>query len=385
MRILILHSRYLSGPVSGENRVAEDEAGLLRDAGHVVSLWDPAPDETSTLQAAAATLWARGSVRRVRRLIAELRPDVVHCHNLYPMLSPAVLRVAGAGPALVMTLHNYRYACLPGTFFRDGHVCEDCLGRTPWPGVTHRCYRASLPGSAVLATSISLHKAIGSFGHVDLFLAVSEFLRGKHLQAGLPRDRVVVQTNFARPGAVRTGAGRYFLYAGRLAAEKGLAPVLRAWAGVREPLVVVGEGPEEGHLRAVAPPNVEFRGRVGGDEVVRLLADARALLVPSLWYEGTPRSIVEAYAAGVPVIASRVGSLPEVVEDGRTGMLVEVGDHDGWVRAVEALAEDPASERMGAEAFRAWERSHTPERALERLERSYELAVEIRDGGVPPA
>ena len=178
VRILILHSRYLSGPASGENAVVRDEAKLLSDGGHQVEVWEPSPDGVSgmdLLKTGFQAVWSRKSIDRVSRMIGDMRAEIVHCHNLFPTLSPAVISAAaGRGAAPIMTLHNYRLMCPPSTFLRDGRICEDCLGRAPWPGVVHRCYRDSLPGSAALALSLSTHRTLGTFDRVALFLCVSE-------------------------------------------------------------------------------------------------------------------------------------------------------------------------------------------------------------------
>lgn len=258
MRILILHSRYLSGPVSGENRVVEDQARLLEEAGHDVTVWTPSAGRISMVQAGVDTVWSRSAAAEVRRMVRETRPDVVHVHNLFPMLSPSVLRATGAVP-IVMTLHNFRYMCPSGTLYRDGHICEDCVGHVPWPGVVHGCYRSSTAASAAIATSLTLHRGIGSYERVTTFIALSEFMRGRHERAGLPAERIVVQTNFSWPTERRTGPGGYFLYLGRLSPEKGLSPFVRAWGRVSSPLVIVGEGPELEHLQLEASDHVEFR------------------------------------------------------------------------------------------------------------------------------
>ncbi len=375
MRVLVLHSRYLSGPVSGENRVVEDETALLRERGHEVHAWTPSPVELGNLEAGVRTVWSTEATRRVRSLLGRIRADVVHVHNLFPMLSPAVLRKAAAEAAVVMTLHNYRYSCLPGTFLLDGRVCEDCLGKVAWRGVTRGCFRGSRAASAVLASSYVLHKSIGSFDRVDRFLAVSDFMRAKHIEAGVPADRIFVQRNFAAPAPRREGTGRYFLYIGRLAPEKGLSFLVDAWRATDAHLLVVGEGPEETRLRAAAPPNVEFRGSVSGGEVPGLLRHARGLVVPSQWFEGTPRSVIEAFAAGVPVLASRIGSLAEVVDDGSTGYLLPPDDGTRWIEAVTRLRDDGENRRLGEGAYAAWEHGYRPEHAIEGLESSYRAAI----------
>ena len=292
------------------------------------------------------------------------------------MLSPAVLRVAAAeGASVVATLHNYRLMCLPATFLRDGRVCEDCLGRLPWPGVVHKCYRGSAVGSGTLAAALAIHRALGTFDeHIDLYLAVSEFVRDKHVQAGLPAGRIVVKPNAVPAAGRRPCPGDYYLFLGRLSPEKGLAVVLEAWRTAPGRLVVAGDGPERSRLQRRGASGVEFLGHVSPERVPALLARARALLLPSLCYEGAPRSVIEAYAAGVPVIASRIGGLPDVVEHGVSGLLAVPGSSAAWVEAIERLQDDAMSEQLGDGAFRLWQRHYTPERGLELLEQAYARA-----------
>ena len=196
----MIHSRYATGTSSGENRVVDDEAALLRDHGHDVLLWAPAAVDAGSKARVGLALraaWSRRAAAHVRQMAAEFGPDVIHAHNLFPMLSPAVLRTASA--PVVVTLHNYRLLCLPATFLRDGRTCEDCLGRTPWRGVVHRCYRASTPGSAALAASLTVHRSIGTFDRVAAFLAVSDFVRAKYIEAGFSAGRIRVKPNFVGP------------------------------------------------------------------------------------------------------------------------------------------------------------------------------------------
>lgn len=379
MRILILHSRYRSGAVSGENRVVDDEVRLLRDAGHEIDLYDPAVETAQMVdlaRSAASTVWSRRATRQVTLRITRDRPDIVHLHNLFPALSPAVLRAVPDGVPCVMTLHNYRQLCLPGTFLREGRVCEDCFGRSLWPGVVHGCYQGSVVASSVLAGSLTLHRVIGSFRRVDLFVAISAFVRDKHIEAGFPEDRFFVKPHFAWPARPRQGPGDSFLYLGRLSPEKGPATLLEAFKGLKARLLIVGSGPDDAALRRRAPSNVEFAGGVDPDVVPGLLEGTRALLVPSLSHEGAGKVVLEAYASGVPVIASRAGGLPEVMQHGVTGLLVPPGDEGAWARAVARLIDDDRSMRMGKAAWRVWRESYGPRNGLAGLEHTYERAVE---------
>ena len=378
MRVLILHSRYLSGAASGENRVVEDEARLLERGDHDVRVWSPSPAGEglgSRVRAGVDAIWSPRATSKVRALIEAHRPDIVHFHNLFPMLSPAAVRVAAAHAPTVMTLHNYRLLCLPATFLRDGTVCEVCLGHAPWAGVRYRCYRGSALGSASLAISLEAHRVVGSLSGVRRFLAVSEFIKTKHVEGGMPAGRVIVKPNFSWPAPRRVGAGDSFLYLGRLSPEKGVSTLMAAWRPSFGRLVVAGDGPRSADLRRGAPENVEFVGSVGEQQVPSLLARARALLLPSVWFEGSPRSVIEAYASGVPVVASKIGSLEEAVHHDVTGLLVPPRDAEGWGAALERLRDDDESIRLGSAALDLWKERYSPDRGLESLESAYREAI----------
>lgn len=379
MRILILHSRYQSGPASGENRVVQDEVLLLREGGHIVKAWVPTTPDLrgiDLVRAGVGAVWSRRAVSETRRLARRLRPDVVHVHNLFPMLSPAVLRaVVDEGVPVVMTLHNYRLMCLPATLLRDGRVCHDCVGRIPWPGVLHRCYRGSALASLALASSITTNSALGTFDRVALFLAVSGFVRDQHVRAGLPGERIIVKTNFAWPAEPRDGPGSYFLYLGRLSPEKGIRPLVEVWRREHGRLLIVGTGPEETRLRVAAGAGVEVRGPARPDQVPSLLRGARALVLPSLWHDPAPRVVPEAFATGVPVVANSVGGLPEMVTEGETGLLADPADRGTWAAALSRLMGNTESLRLGAGALQAWRERFSPEVALANLEDAYRQAA----------
>ncbi len=381
MRILILHSRYLSGPASGENRVVEDEARLLEQGGHTVHVWEPRPDGLAglgLLRAGVETVWSSSADAALRRHIRQHNFEIVHCHNLFPSFSPSVLRAAaGEGVAVVLTLHNFRLLCLPATFLRDGQLCEACLGHLPWRGVLHRCYRGSAPASGALAASLSLHRGLGTFARTHLFLAVSSFIKDKHVQGGWPSERIRVKPNFSWAASRRRGPGEYFLYLGRLSREKGIVGLVESWNDIPAPLLVVGDGPERERVRADAPPTVEFRGAVPPSEIAGLLGRARALVLPSIWYEGAPRIIVEAFAAGVPVLASRIGGIPESVDHEVSGILVSPGAREEWAAAVVRLLDDAVAEQLGDGAWTVWHDRFSPERALDQLESCYLQALSI--------
>jgi glycosyltransferase involved in cell wall biosynthesis len=381
LRILILHSRYLSGDASGENRVVEDERRLLKEAGHDVRLWQPSPTDVRGLglmKTSANAIWSRSAVQHIVHLAREHRTDVVHIHNLIPTLSPAAIRgVAAEGIPVVVTLHNYRYMCLPATFLRDDRICEDCLGHIPWRGVYHRCYRGSALASGVIATAFTLHGRVGTFEKVAKFLAVSSFVREKYIEAGFPPESLAIKSNFAWPADIREGAGDYFLFVGRLSAEKGAEKLVRLWDRSLGRLLIVGDGPQGQMLRASASDGVEFRGFVPGEQIPEILRGARALLFPSICYEAQPRIILEAYAVGVPVLASEIGGISELVSNGATGFLVTPEDSGEWFRAVGRLREDDLAIGLGGNALEVWRSRYSPEQGLRNLEEVYKAASQM--------
>jgi glycosyltransferase involved in cell wall biosynthesis len=383
LRILILHSRYLSGDASGENRVVEDECRLLQEGDHDVRLWQPSPTEVRGLglvRTSARAIWSRPAAQQVVDLVRKHRSDVVHIHNLTPALSPAVIRgVAAEGIPVLVTLHNYRYMCLPATFLRDDRICEDCLGHIPWRGVYHRCYRGSTLASGVMATAFTLHGKLGTFGKVAKFLAVSSFVKEKYIEAGFPPESIAIKSNFAWPAEVREGAGDYFLFAGRLSAEKGVETLIKAWDRSLGRLVIVGDGPQGSMLRASASDGVEFRGFVPGEQIPEILKAARALLLPSICYEAQPRTVLEAYAVGVPVLASDIGGISDLVSDGTTGFAVSPHDLEAWKHTMGRLNNDSLAINLGANALKVWEAQYSPKRALRNLEQAYETAAARTD------
>jgi len=367
--------------MSGENRVVREEAELLRRGGHDVELLAPSPDESRKVTLAARSLDSFGIGRIVGDRVRSRGVDVVHCHNLYPALGAGVLRAAEhAGAAVVMTLHNYRLMCPAGTFFRDGRVCQDCLGRLPWPGVAHACYRESRSESAVLAASLVVARTTRKLDAVHRFLAVSAFVRDKHVEASFPAERIIVKPNVVPAQTQRQGAGTYFLVLSRLVVEKGVAEIIRSWDPSLGELRVAGDGPERGRLESLAVGRgVHLDGAMAPEEIPALLAGARALLVPSSWFEGQPRVILEAYAAGVPVIASRIGGLAEAVIDNETGITVDPGDTEAWRAAARQLGDDDKlTIRLGRAAHALWAERFNPTRGLEMLEAAYGEALDER-------
>ena len=296
---------------------------MLRAAGVEVETYFRSSDEIEsfqTLQRATLPLrpiYSFGDARAIRQRIRATRPDVVHLHNPFPLISPWVVRVAKAeGVPVVQTVHNYRHSCPAGDFFRDGSVCEDCCGKAvPWPAVVHGCYRDSRPQSAVMATAAWVHRA--TWLMVDHFLPVSEFVAQYLVKSGIPPQRIIVRPNSAQSRGPVRPPGSDFIFVGRLTAEKGASLLLAAWIQSRvwetRRLVVAGDGPERELVLAAADHNVRYLGTVDRARVSTLLDDAGVVVIPSLCYEGFPRLVAESFERGRPVAATALGALRELI------------------------------------------------------------------------
>jgi glycosyltransferase involved in cell wall biosynthesis len=387
MRVLLIHNRYQQP--GGEDVVFEAEESLLKANGHETIRYtedNRRIDGADRLSVALATIWSVETKDRLRALMRETRPDVAHFHNTFPLISPsAYFACREAGVPVVQTLHNYRLLCPAATFFREGRVCEDCLDRTPpWPGTLHGCYRNSRSQTAVVGAMLTFHRWRKSWAtDVDCYIALTEFSRGKFIQGGLPEKKIVVKPNFVAPdpGARETG-GTYALFVGRLSEEKGVRTLLRSWRFLPDvPLKIVGDGPLGEETRASIDAeqlrNVECLGARNHDEVVAIVKGARFLIFPSEWYETFGRVAIEAFACGVPVLASRLGAMAEVVEDGATGLLFTPGDAEELAAKARWAAENSsAMRRMGQNARRIYEEKYTPESNYRMLSDVYRRAME---------
>jgi glycosyltransferase involved in cell wall biosynthesis len=379
MRILQVHTRYRYE--GGEDAVARAEAALLAEAGHEVVPYvaeNPA-GAGPTAAAMLASPWNPAAARRLRAAARRARPDVAHVHNTWFALTPSVVSALdGIGVPVVVTLHNYRLLCANASLFRDGRPCQDCVGTHPWHGVQHRCYRGSAVSSTAVAATISLNRALGTWDrHVRLFLALNDFARDRFVAGGLPADRVWVKPNSVGDPGPRAGppsASRTVLFAGRLVPEKGVGVLLDAWrrlgpAGLE--LVVAGDGPMRAELERRPPPSVRFLGQLDPPAVHRWMLRSRALVFPTWLYEGQPMSVLEAFAAGLPVVASRLGGNAELVGDLGDGWLAPARDPAALAERLAALADDAAVDQAGAAARRLYEERFAERHNLRALEAVY--------------
>lgn len=393
----MVHNFYGSSGPSGENNAVEAELALLRGAGHAVELFARHSDElraaglTGAVRGGLSVPWNPVAAAQVRRAVAQFKPDVLHVHNTFPSISPAALRGIGAHVARVCTLHNYRLFCAQGLFTRDGAICTVCLDRkSVLPGIVHACYRNSRMATLPLALGIRLHAWLRTWQReVDAYVVLTEHQRRLFERGGLPRDRLHVKPNFVaaeaapRPWPLRA---RQVVYAGRIAEEKGVDVLVRAWLrwGREAPVLrIVGDGPiMESLARLVAAAdagNIQFLGARSRAETLDEIGNSSLLIVPSIGMEGLPMVIPEAFARGTPVAAADAGPLPSIIDPGTTGLVFKAGDSQALLDAVAHAWRDPERlAAMGETALQTYRARYSPEINLRRLLQIYALAIDHR-------
>ena len=383
MRILQVHNTYQRA--GGEDAVVANEGVLLTDHGHEVRLWSKdnaaITGPWAKLRTARQVPYSHRARRQIGQVIAEFRPDVAHVHNFFPLLTPAVYdAIRDAGVAVVQTLHNYRTICAGALLLRDGRPCEDCIGGSPYQGALHGCYRGSRLASVAVARMIARHRGRGTWRtKVDRFIALTEFARTKFVEAGFPRDKIAVKPNFVEDGGTRVpeGSRSGALFVGRLSPEKGIGTLLAAWRGLDVPLRIAGDGPLLSMVRGANPPNVAPLGGLPPEAVSQEMTRAAFLAMPSEWYETFGLVIVEAFCQGLPVIASRLGAMAEIVEDGVTGLHFTPGDAQDLAAKVRWASDHPEEMlEMGRTARRIYEQKYTPKVNYDQLIAVYENAIQ---------
>ena len=384
MNILMLHNRYLVP--GGEDQSAAAEANLMRQHGCAVELLEEdnrRVEQLGKARTALRTIWSSESFHRIYNKLRTGKFDVLHVQNFFPLWSPSVYYAAAkCNVPVVQTLRNYRLMCVNAVFFRDSHVCEDCLGKSfAWPGVLHACYRESRAASAVVASMNGLHHLAGTWrSKIHVYIALTEFARNKYIAGGFPAEKIVVKPNFVYPvPQPGPGQGGYALSVGRLSPEKGIATLLKAWQAAAHalPLKIVGDGPLSDVVEAAARQNaaIEYLGRRSPDEVTQLMERAEVLVFPTECYEGMPRTVIESFAVGTPVVASNLGATATMVVPGETGFHFTPGNIAKLRERVEWCSQNLDQLRaMRPRARQAFENSYTGAANAKMLLAIYERA-----------
>ena len=380
----MLHNSYQFR--GGEDESFESEVRMLRAEGHFVDtihINNAQIEASGKIHVAIESIWSGKSYDLVDRKLQESQFDVLHVQNFFPLLSPSVYYAARKhGVAVVQTLRNYRLLCPNVYFFRDGHVCEDCMNKVfKYPGILHACYRGSRMATAAVAAMTAIHTLKGTWlKAVDLYIALTDFARDKFIEAGFPPDKLVVKSNFVYPDpGCGAGEGGYALFVGRLSPEKGLKTLLAAWKLLNRnwSLKIVGEGPLSPLVEAFCAdhPEVEWLGAQPRAEIGRLMGDAKVLVFPSEWYETFGRVAIESFAAGTPVIASRLGAMAEVGDEMQTGLLFKPADAEDLADKLRWVLDHPDQvQAMRHMARQTYETRYTMHENCQLLIQAYKTA-----------
>ena len=420
MRILLIHNYYGSSAPSGENKVFEAEKAMMENRGHEVGVYTRHSDEIRNgnviarlwgkIKGAMCTVGNPFAARAVAKKCREFKPDIVHFHNTFPLISPLAVRAAGKYAPVVMTLHNYRTACAAGVPTRDGKVCSLCLDKKcVWDGIKHRCYRGSLFATLPLAINIALYRKLLP-KWVSRFIVLSEFQKRKIVEYGWPEHKIAVKGNFVIGMRDEIGGMRItppspiphpsspilkkdqIVYVGRLSKEKGVETLLKAFKIICHKehlhaptcstwlnnlkLIIVGDGVDRQELEKLADGgDVEFVGLKSAAEVRRLMAKSKATVLPSEWWETFGLTVVESMLEGTPVVTSHLGALPEIVQENRFGEVFEAGNAEACAEAIKRLLSRSDYNEMCEAARREAETKYSEEANYKRLMEIYEEVV----------
>jgi glycosyltransferase involved in cell wall biosynthesis len=398
MKIVLVHNSYqLPG---GEDVVFESERSLLQKAGHEVISYCRSNFEVDNypgvrkVQLAAQTVWSGQTKREFGELLRLHRPDVVHVHNTLAVISPAVYAACWEHKVpVVQTLHNYRLICPAATLFRDGHACRECVDHSLLRGVWHGCYRGSRTATGVVAAMLKTHRWAGTWNDkIDTYITLTEWSRREFIRGGLPAKKIVVKPNFVEvdPGEHNGKLGSYALFVGRLTKEKGLRTLLAAWESLPRtiPLYLAGEGPLRAELQQRSEraglTGVHFLGSQSHAKVQELMRGARLVVFPSEWPEQFGLVAIEAFACSIPVLASNVRSLADIVSPDKTGFIFRSADPSDLAEKVLFAWHNPDYMRtLGQNARAEYLEKYTAKKNLSMLVEIYERAIDSRASGCP--
>src|SRR5258708_2311027 len=397
--IKALHANEYYVQPGGEDTAFLAEVNLLRDHGHPVVEYVKNNRNITSMNpglVALETLWSWDAYREIKRLLQQEQPQIAHFHNTFPLMSSAVYAACRAEKIpVVQSLDNPRWICPSANFYRDGRLCQDCLGKTPpWPSVIHACYHHSFLQTAVVASMLTLQRVMRTWqSEVDFYLVATEFYKRKFIEAGLPGEKIIVKPHFIYPDpGVRTeeNPGAYALFIARLEPEKGIPTLLQAWKSLRDiPLVVRGDGRIEKDIHQYISDNnltnsIQLIGRLSTEELIQKIKGARFLVWPSEgYYETFGYVAVGSFSCGIPVISSRVVVLDQVVTDKVTGLHFEPGDSADLAQKIRWAWEHPHEmAQMGRNARREYEEKYTDDRNYELLSDVYRRALALDPSAV---
>jgi glycosyltransferase involved in cell wall biosynthesis len=386
MRVFQVHNEYQYP--GGEEAVVEAEYNMLKSYGHEIKQWVvnsstiKNSDFFTKTKLSFQSIWSMDAYVKMKKHLEGFHPDVVHIHNTIPLLTPSIYAAChDSGVPVVQTLHNYKFICPGSNLYRNERICEQCVGKTfTYPALIYGCYRRDHLSTFFSVTSLTFNRLWGTYqNHINIYIALTEFARQKFIEGGLPAEKIVVKPNFIsseiKPG---NHTGRYALFAGRLIPQKGIETLLKAWHLLDEiiPLKIVGRGSLETLMKGSLPSGVEYLGAVPRTQVLELMQNASFLVFPSEWYEGFPIVIAEAFATGLPVVASRLGGMAEIIQDGRSGWHFNPGDPQDLARVVKLAWSDPVElERQGTMAYQHYKEHFSAEKNYQMILDIYQAAI----------
>ena len=357
MKILIIHNRYKQ--FGGEDVAVELESSILVKKGHEVKTlyFDNSSIDgyVSKIGSAFRSIYNFSSARKVSKIILQFKPDIIHVHNLFFVASPSVIYTAFKYKIpVILTLHNYRLICANALLLRNNEVCELCTQKKiPLSGIRYKCYNNSFTASALVTSITGIHKLLNTWRNkIHTYIALTEFSRSKLLHSSLhiPANKMITKPNFIPdPGEGNMQRENFFLFAGRIVKEKGVHILAKAFADMPEnKIIIIGDGPERRSLQEEFKPypNIYFTGQMEKKELAEYMKRCKALICPSIWYEGAPLTILEAFATGTPVIASRLGSMIESITDGFNGLHFTAGDANDLSKTVRLFIKESENNSM---------------------------------------
>lgn len=391
LRILFVHTRYLQS-AGGEDTTMEAEAELMRAKGHNVQVQlfnngSMGKGLAGKISAGISSVYNRNSAHALKEAIVQFSPDIIHVHNFFFAASPSVIIEASRHKIpVIVTIQNFRLVCANALFFRDNKICELCISHSfPWYGVKYKCYHNSSVQSAMVGLSSAIHHIAGTWKRkVNLFITPAEFSRNKLLDSalGIRPEKIKVKRNFiGDPGESNPSDRKsFYLFVGRLSAEKGVDLLLEAWKRIgNEQLIIAGDGPEKEYLynKYGKQRNIIFAGKKPRVEILELMKQCRALIFPSVWYEGLPLTIVEAFATGTPVLASSLGAMQEMITHGSNGLLFPAGDSEKLAETVNSFNRIIASGdlSMYQNARSAYMNNYHPEQCYQQIMKLYNSVI----------
>ncbi|MEM4993365.1 glycosyltransferase family 4 protein [Priestia sp. SB1] len=391
-----MHNYYQQS--GGEDKVVDQEMNLLKKNGIEVDLYSIHNDvikEYGTfekLKTGLETVWSYKEYKRFKNYLIKQKPDIVHSHNFFPLLSPSIYYACNKlNIPVVQTLHNYRLICPAATFLKEDKICEKCLSASLFNSVKYGCYRGSKIQTVPVVSMIGINKMLGTWKNkVDRYIALTKFSKNKFVSSGIPEQKITVKGNFLQENSNQvlklSGNSNNLIFVGRLSPEKGIQDLLEAWNLVSKKknskLLIIGEGPEKNRLEKLYDSeNIVFLGKKNSDEVIIYMKEAKYLIVPSIWYEGFPMTIVEAYSVGTPVISSNIGSLKEVVINGETGFHFNYRDIDNLHQVLERALDYELHDQMKENVLSNYKERYSEEINFKKIMLIYNEVIEEKKNG----